>query len=138
MDTKTVFSQDGEALDSIIKLDDNGLIPAIIQDVHTGQVLMLGYMNRTSLERTLREKKACFWSRSRQKYWVKGESSGHFLMVREVRIDCDGDALLVKCEPIGPTCHTNQTSCFYRRVEENLKAYFDGDTESNKKEGGTS
>lgn len=130
MDANSVFVQGGEALDAVIKMDANGLIPAIIQDVNTGQVLMLGYMNRESLERTLKEGKACFWSRSRQKYWVKGESSGHFLLVRELRIDCDGDAVLVKCEPIGPTCHTNQTSCFYRRVDGELRVHFDGDEKS--------
>ena len=119
-----------EPLDAILKADSNGLIPAIIQDIQTGKVLMLGYMNRESLERTLKDGKACFWSRSRKKYWVKGETSGHFLMVKEVRIDCDGDALLFLCEPIGPTCHTNQTSCFYRKVEADGTVHFDGDPSS--------
>ena len=105
-------------LNDLIKFDDKGLVAAVIQDATTGQVLMLGYMNRESLDITLREKKACFWSRSRQKLWLKGESSGHFLNVLEVRIDCDGDALVVKCDPVGPTCHTNETSCFYRLVDD--------------------
>lgn len=104
-------------IENLLTFDDRGLIVAVIQDYQTGQVLMVGYMNRESLARTLRDRRACFWSRSRRKLWVKGETSGHFLIVKEVRMDCDGDALLVKCDPIGPTCHTNETSCFYRVVE---------------------
>lgn len=103
-------------LDSLLKFDDKGLICAVVQHHETGQVLMVGYMNADSLEITLTEQKACFWSRSRQKLWLKGESSGNVLHVKEIRIDCDGDALLLRCEPVGPTCHTNETSCFYRRV----------------------
>lgn len=104
------------SLEELIKLDDKGLVVAVIQHHETGQVLMVGYMNRESLEVTLRERKACFWSRSRQKLWLKGESSGNVLNVKEIRTDCDADALLLKCEPAGPTCHTNETSCFYRLV----------------------
>ena len=104
-------------LDDMIKFDEKGLIPAIVQHVETGQVLMLGYMNAESLAITLRDRRACFWSRSRGNLWLKGESSGHFLMVKEIRIDCDADALVLKCKPIGPTCHTNETSCFYRLVD---------------------
>lgn len=103
-------------LQDLIKFDDKGLICAVIQHHQTGQVLMVGYMNQESLDITLREKKACFWSRSRQKLWLKGESSGNVLHVKEIRTDCDADALLVKCDPVGPTCHTNETSCFYRLV----------------------
>jgi phosphoribosyl-AMP cyclohydrolase len=103
-------------LNDLIKFDAQGLIPAIIQHADTGQVLMLGYMNAESLAITLRDKRACFWSRSRKKLWLKGESSGNFLEVKEVRTDCDADALVLKCSPIGPTCHTNETSCFYRLV----------------------
>lgn len=114
-------------LNDLIKFDDKGLVAAVIQDAATGQVLMLGYMNRESLAFTLREKKACFWSRSRQKLWLKGESSGHFLHVKEIRIDCDGDALVVKCDPVGPTCHTNETSCFYRLVDDQGTVTLAGD-----------
>jgi phosphoribosyl-AMP cyclohydrolase len=103
--------------DQFLKFDDHGLLCAVIQHHETGQVLMVGYMNRESLDITLRERIACFWSRSRQKLWRKGETSGNVLHVKEIRIDCDGDALLVQCDPVGPTCHTNETSCFYRRVE---------------------
>ena len=101
----------------VLKLDANGLVAAVVQDRRTGKVLMVGYMNREALEITLRERRACFWSRSRQRLWRKGESSGNVLNVVEVRIDCDNDAILLKCDPVGPTCHTNETSCFYRRVE---------------------
>jgi phosphoribosyl-AMP cyclohydrolase len=104
-------------LDDLIRFDDKGLICAIIQHHQTGQILMVGYMNRESLDITLRERIACFWSRSRQKLWRKGESSGHVLHVKEIRTDCDADALLLQCDPIGPTCHTNETSCFYRLVD---------------------
>ncbi len=104
-------------LTDIIKLDDKGLIAAVIQHAVTGQVLMVGYMNLESLAITLDERIACFWSRSRQKLWRKGETSGNVLHVREIRVDCDADALVLKCDPVGPTCHTNETSCFYRTVD---------------------
>jgi phosphoribosyl-AMP cyclohydrolase len=103
-------------LDDMAKFDDKGLIVAVIQHWQTGQVLMVGYMNAESLAITLRDRQACFWSRSRQKLWLKGETSGNVLHVKEIRTDCDADALLVKCDPVGPTCHTNETSCFYRTV----------------------
>jgi len=104
-------------LGDMARFDDRGLIVAVIQHHQTGQVLMVGYMNRESLEVTLRERKACFWSRSRGTLWLKGETSGNVLHVVEIRTDCDADALLLKCEPAGPTCHTNETSCFYRMVD---------------------
>lgn len=108
-------------------MDDNGLVCAVIQHHETGQVLMVGYMNRESLGITLAEKKACFWSRSRQKLWLKGETSGNVLHVKDIRIDCDGDALLLQCDPVGPTCHTNETSCFYRRVISDARIELAGD-----------
>lgn len=104
-------------LKDIIKFDDKGLIVAVIQHHETGQILMVGYMNAESLAITLKEKKACFWSRSRQTLWLKGETSGNVLHVKDIRTDCDADALLLKCDPVGPTCHTNETSCFYRLVD---------------------
>lgn len=100
-----------------IKWDDKGLLAAVIQDAATGQVLMVGYMNAESLGITLQERIACFWSRSRQKLWRKGETSGNVLRVKEIRVDCDADAILLKCDPAGPTCHTNETSCFYRKSD---------------------
>jgi phosphoribosyl-AMP cyclohydrolase len=114
-------------LNDIIKFDAQGLIPAIIQHVDTGQVLMLGYMNAESLAITQRDRRACFWSRSRKKLWLKGESSGNFLNVKEIRTDCDADALVLKCEPIGPTCHTNETSCFYRLIGSDGNVTLSGD-----------
>ena len=114
-------------LREIIKFDDKGLIVAVIQHYKTGQVLMVGYMNEESLSITLAEKKACFWSRSRLKLWLKGETSGNVLHVKEIRTDCDADALLIKCDPVGPTCHTNETSCFYRLVDFNGDVVLDGD-----------
>lgn len=114
-------------LKELLKRDDNGLICAVIQDYDSDQVLMVGYMNDESLDITLREKKACFWSRSRQKLWLKGESSGNVLQVLEMRVDCDGDALLLRCIPAGPTCHTNETSCFYRLVEDDSTVTLAGD-----------
>ena len=116
---KTIFD--------VLKLDANGLVAAVVQHNVTGQVLMVGYMDREALEITLRERRACFWSRSRQKLWRKGESSGNVLNVVEIRTDCDNDALLLKCDPVGPTCHTNETSCFYRRVEGDGALVLDGD-----------
>ncbi|MBI2424466.1 MAG: phosphoribosyl-AMP cyclohydrolase [Candidatus Hydrogenedentes bacterium] len=115
------------SLDALLKFDDKGLLCAVIQHFESGQILMVGYMNRESLDITLREKKACFWSRSRQKLWLKGESSGNVLHVKEIRIDCDGDALLLQCDPVGPTCHTNETSCFYRIIEDNAELRLAGD-----------
>lgn len=100
------------------KFDEKGLIPAIIQDINTGQVLMLGYMNAESLKLTQEKGKVCFWSRSRQELWTKGETSGNFLAVKNIFIDCDEDAILVHADPAGPTCHTGNTSCFYRKLDE--------------------
>ena len=90
----------------------DGLIPAIVQDCFTLKVLMLGYMNRESLEKTLATDKVTFFSRSRKCLWTKGETSGNFLLAREMFADCDNDTILVKAEPLGPTCHTGSTSCF--------------------------
>jgi phosphoribosyl-AMP cyclohydrolase len=95
-----------------------GLIPAIVQDWKTGEVLMVAYMNAESWAKTQETGKACFWSRSRKKLWLKGETSGHVQMVKEAYLDCDNDALLLKVEQIGgAACHTGFRSCFYRRIE---------------------
>jgi len=100
-----------------LKYDADGLIPAVVQDVSNGDVLMVAYMNRESLIETLETGKTWFWSRSRKKYWMKGESSGHTQDVHEIRYDCDADCLLVKVTQHGPgACHTNERSCFYRRL----------------------
>ncbi len=100
-----------------LKFDGNGLIPAIIQDYKNSQVLMVGYMNRESLRRTLKLGKTCFWSRSRKEYWVKGLTSGHFQFVKSIAYDCDMDALLIKVRQVGKACHTGNRSCFYRRLK---------------------
>jgi phosphoribosyl-ATP pyrophosphohydrolase/phosphoribosyl-AMP cyclohydrolase len=99
-----------------IKWNDRGLIPAIVQDANTGQVLMLAYMNAESLQRTLETGQTWFWSRSRRELWNKGATSGNTQRVVEIRADCDADTLLVRVEPAGPACHTGQQSCFYRRL----------------------
>lgn len=103
--------------DDLLEFDDKGLIVAVIQHFETGRILMVGYMNKESLSITLRDRRACFWSRSRQELWLKGKTSGHYLDVKEIRVDCDGDALVLKCDPVGPTCHTGETSCFYRSID---------------------
>jgi phosphoribosyl-AMP cyclohydrolase len=100
-------------LDSL-KFNDQGLIPAIIQDHENGQVLMMAWMNRESLERTIETKKCTYWSRSRQSYWVKGETSGHVQHVKRIAVDCDQDALLIWVEQVGAACHENYRSCFFR------------------------
>lgn len=100
------------------KFDEKGLIPAIIQDAETGQVLMLGYMNQESLERTKASGQAWFWSRSRKELWHKGATSGNFINVRSILIDCDEDAIVIKADPVGPVCHTGNQSCFYRKLDE--------------------
>lgn len=94
----------------------DGLIPAIAQDHQTGEVLMMAWMNANSVQRTLDTGKVTYWSRSRQAFWVKGESSGHTQRLVDFRVDCDRDCLLVLVEQIGPACHTNRRSCFYTAV----------------------
>lgn len=98
-----------------------GLIPAIIQHYESGQVLMLAYMNRESFEKTLETGTTWFWSRSRERLWNKGETSGHFQYVKSISFDCDGDTLLIKVDQIGSACHTGNESCFYREFWKNEK-----------------
>lgn len=100
-----------------LKYDDKGLIPAIIQDYKTKEVLMVAYMNESSLAKTLEVRKTCFWSRSRNQYWIKGETSGHFQFVKSIAYDCDKDALLVQVRQVGAACHTQKKSCFYRKLK---------------------
>jgi phosphoribosyl-AMP cyclohydrolase len=97
-----------------LKYDEKGLIPAVIQDWKTGEVLMVAYMNAESLKRTVNTGLTWFWSRSRQKFWQKGETSGNIQRVKEILYDCDQDTLLVKVEQTGPACHTGERSCFFR------------------------
>jgi phosphoribosyl-AMP cyclohydrolase len=95
-----------------LKRDAQGLVPAVVQQHDSGEVLMVGWMDDEALRRTLTSGRTTFWSRSRQAYWVKGETSGHTQSVREVRLDCDGDTLLVKVDQLGPACHTGDHTCF--------------------------
>ncbi len=101
-----------------IQWDSQGLIPAIVQDATTQAVLMMAYMNKESLEQTLETGETVFWSRSRSQLWHKGETSGNIQQVVSIMIDCDGDTLLIKVTPAGPACHTGQTTCFYRDINE--------------------
>lgn len=100
------------------KFDEQGLLPAVIQDWLDGSVLMLGYMNQEALNKTLATRSVHFWSRSRQALWEKGETSGNKLLVKELYIDCDRDTVLVKAEPLGPTCHTGKRTCFFSKLDE--------------------
>ena len=100
-----------------LKFDGNGLIPAIIQEQKAGRVLMMAWMNRASLEATIATGKTHFWSRSRQKFWMKGESSGHTQQVKDIAFDCDGDTLLIQVEQTGAACHEGYQSCFFRSIE---------------------
>jgi phosphoribosyl-AMP cyclohydrolase len=110
----------GPSMSDILDFDkQSGLIAAVVQDARTDRVLMVGYMNREAFERTIQTGHVTFFSRSRQKLWTKGESSGHYLVLRSISTDCDGDALLVKAEPMGPgVCHNGFYSCFYRTLED--------------------
>jgi phosphoribosyl-AMP cyclohydrolase len=100
-----------------LKFDENGLIPAVVQDAENRQVLMVGYMNREAVEQTILTKKVTFWSRSRRKFWIKGETSGHYQHLKRLYVDCDQDCLLVEVEQEGAACHEGYRSCFFREVQ---------------------
>jgi phosphoribosyl-AMP cyclohydrolase len=102
-----------------LRFDANGLVPAVAQDVDSGAVLMLAWMNRAAIERSLAEGYACYWSRSRQTLWRKGETSGHLQALVELRFDCDGDAVLLRVRQTGPACHTHRPGCFYLLADGN-------------------
>lgn len=112
------MSSDDALLDAI-SFDDDGLVPAIVQDADNDQVLMMAYMNEEALRETLDTGRMVYWSRSREALWKKGETSGHTQTVEEIRIDCDGDALLFRVDQAGGACHTGYRSCFYRRTDGN-------------------
>ena len=101
-----------------LKFNSDGLIPAIIQEQSTGRVLMMAWMNEDSLKKTVETNKTWFWSRSRQKYWMKGESSGHTQDIKDISFDCDGDTLLIRVEQEGAACHEGYKSCFFRSVKD--------------------
>lgn len=109
------MKREKKARPGTLKYDARGLIPAIVQDYKTGDVLMLAYMNKESLKRTMKLGKTCFWSRSRKEYWVKGATSGCYQYVKSICYDCDMDALLIKVRQAGAACHTGHRSCFYRK-----------------------
>ena len=100
-----------------LKFDANGLIPVVVQDVHSKDVLMVAWMNAESLQKTQESGETWFWSRSRQEFWHKGATSGNIQKVIEIRMDCDEDTLLVLVEPAGPACHTGENSCFFRKMD---------------------
>ncbi len=100
------------------KFDDRGLLSAVVTDSASGEVLMVAFMNAEALDKTMETGRAHFWSRSRQNLWMKGETSGNVLEVQEMLVDCDQDAIVLKVQPVGPTCHTGARSCFYRRIED--------------------
>jgi phosphoribosyl-AMP cyclohydrolase len=100
-----------------IKFDEKGLVPGLVQDADTGQMLMMAWMNETALQQTLTQRKATFYSRSRDKVWVKGESSGHIMELVEARVDCDQDVVLLRCRAKGPACHVGYQTCFYRAID---------------------
>lgn len=100
-----------------IKFDEKGLIPAVVQDAETGEVLMVAYMNEESLELSKKIGRATFWSRSREELWEKGKTSGNFMYIKEIRVDCDADCLLIKVQPAGAACHTGKRTCFYRDID---------------------
>lgn len=103
-----------QELISTVQFNEAGLIPAIVQDAQSGQVLMMAWMNAESLQRTLAIGETIFWSRSRQEFWHKGATSGHTQKVIDISVDCDGDTLLIRVDPAGPACHTGAVSCFFR------------------------
>lgn len=104
------------------RFDDRGLLTAVVTDSKSGHVLMVAFMNAEALELTQEQMVAHFWSRSRQQLWKKGETSGNVLKVEEILVDCDQDAIVLRCRPAGPTCHTGATSCFYRKLEDGVLA----------------
>lgn len=105
-DTETLLSQ--------LRFDKDGLVPAVIQDAESKDVLMLGFMNRDAAEKSISERRVCFWSRSRQTFWIKGETSGMTLNIVTVSVNCELNSLLIHVNPSGPTCHTGHNSCYYR------------------------
>jgi phosphoribosyl-AMP cyclohydrolase len=107
-----------DAADAALKWDEQGLIPAVVQDATTGAVLMVAWMNAEALARTRDCDEAVFWSRSRGTLWRKGETSGNVMRVLEIRVDCDADTLLLRVNPAGPACHTGAVTCFYRTLDE--------------------
>lgn len=118
MDFRSDFKEKVDLNSDDLKFDDKGLIPAVLQDYKNGKILMLAYMNKEAYKKSIKTGKATFWSRSRQKLWVKGETSGNYQYIKDIKIDCDKDTLLLLVESSGPACHTGNSSCFYRKIDE--------------------
>ncbi len=114
---------------STLKFNDSGLIPAIAQDEVTGEVLMMAWMNAEAVSRTLQSRKVTYWSRSRQDFWIKGETSGHVQELVDLRVDCDRDCLLVIVRQTGPACHTNRRTCFYTAIRGGVETELMGPVE---------
>jgi phosphoribosyl-AMP cyclohydrolase len=112
-ETLTITTKNLKAL----RFNSDGLIPAIVQEEKTKDVLMMAYMNLASLKKTIKDGRTCFWSRSRKEFWTKGMTSGHFQYVKSISYDCDLDTLLIKVRQVGAACHTGKKSCFYRRIK---------------------
>jgi phosphoribosyl-ATP pyrophosphohydrolase/phosphoribosyl-AMP cyclohydrolase len=113
-----------------LKFGADGLLPAVVQHHQSGQVLMVGFANREAVARTLATRTAWFYSRSRQELWQKGETSGNFLRLTGLRVDCDADTLIYLCDPVGPTCHTGEPSCFFNRLEDVEPGETNGEAEA--------
>ncbi len=107
-----------EEIINTLKFDASGLIPAVVQNIETNEVLMVAYMNADTIRQTIETGRATFWSRSRQEVWVKGDTSGNYMYVKEIRVDCDCDCLILLANPAGPACHTGNRSCFFRKIED--------------------
>ena len=105
-----------DSITNVVSFDERGLVPAIVQDAASGEVLMMAYMNSESLSKTIESGETWFWSRSRNALWHKGETSGNTQRVVSIEIDCDGDTLLIRVEPRGPACHTGERTCFFRSL----------------------
>ncbi len=107
-----------EEIINSLKFDASGLIPAVVQNIETNEVLMVAYMNADTIRETVKTSRAAFWSRSRQEVWVKGGTSGNYMYVKEIRVDCDCDCLILLVNPAGPACHTGNRTCFFRKIED--------------------
>ncbi|HIG27278.1 MAG TPA: phosphoribosyl-AMP cyclohydrolase [Verrucomicrobiales bacterium] len=112
------MTQENKSFTEQLKFNTDGLIPAIVQEHQSGRVLMMAWMNQASLEKTIESGNTCFWSRSRQKFWIKGETSGHLQKVKDIALDCDADTLLIQVEQTGAACHEGYQSCFFRSLQE--------------------
>ena len=114
----------------LLKYDSKGLIPAVVQDIETGEVLMVAWMNQEALRLTQEKREAHFWSRSRNELWHKGASSGNIMLVHQILVDCDADTLLLRVSPAGPACHTGATSCFFRTMDVSSQKEGVGDSQA--------